>query len=344
MKSNLDIIEYSPSQLNQPRKDIRSIGKSAHNWFALGDRIVYDILHNQMLTAIDLQTDQNIISVFHRMDNLSHAENAPLITFMPGFPDGSYGWNKVDELLQTDKAKLFVEYVGQGDSDKPDAYPYSTMERANLIEALWKHYQIKETLLVTFDYSSLVALELLSRQLERGDHQTGTKILKVIMINGGYYADGHSHPFMTTPLLKTSMGKMGTWAAQRSKFVFNQMMQGLWSKEYQVSKAELGEVFEVITRRNGAAFMSNAAGFVDEHQANAERWNLSRIFKATYPDVSFHILGSKEDQFEPRQLKLAQERLAAYKPDIRLLPGGHMTTSEYPDLLANIIQELTSTL
>ena len=344
MKSHLDIVEYKPSELNHQRKDIKNVGKTAREWFALGERIAYDTLHNQILTSSDVQTNQNLVSVFHRIDNLQNAQITPLITFMPGFPDGSYGWNKVDEILETDKARLFVEYVGQGDSDKPDNYPYSTMERANLLEALWAHYQIKETILVTFDYSSLVALELLSRHIERRANVGVTKILQVIMINGGYYADGHSHPFMTTPLLKTSMGKMGTWAAQRSKFIFNQMMQGLWSKEYQVSKTELGEIFEVITRRNGAAFMSNAAGFVDEHQANAERWNLSRIFKATYPDVSFHILGSKEDQFEPNQVKLAQERLSAYKPDIRLLPGGHMTTSEYPDLLANIIHELTSTL
>ena len=344
MKSHLDIVEYSPSELNHQRKYIKNVGKTAPEWFALGERIAYDTLHNQILTTSGVQTNQNRVSVFHRIDNLQNTQIAPLITFMPGFPDGSYGWNKVDELLQTDKARLFVEYIGQGDSDKPDKYPYSTMERADLIEAFWTHYQIKETILVTFDYSSLVALELLSRYIERRANVGGTKILQVIMINGGYYADGHSHPFMTTPLLKTSMGKMGTWAAQRSRFVFSQMMQGLWSKKYQVSKAELGEVFEVITRRNGAAFMSNAAGFVDEHQANAERWNLSRVFKATYPDVSFHILGSKEDQFEPNQVKLAQERLSAYKPDIRLLPGGHMTTSEYPDLLANIIHELTSTL
>jgi pimeloyl-ACP methyl ester carboxylesterase len=56
--------------------------------------------------------------------------------------------------------------VGQGDSDKPRHYPYSTVERANLVEALWRHHRVSRTVVVTFDYTSLALLELL-RQLER---------------------------------------------------------------------------------------------------------------------------------------------------------------------------------
>ena len=61
-------------------------------------------------------------------------------TFLPGFPDGSFGWAKVDRHLDDNGMvpKIHVEYVGQGDSDKPSKYPYGTMERADLLEALWK--------------------------------------------------------------------------------------------------------------------------------------------------------------------------------------------------------------
>src|SRR5437660_898727 len=33
--------------------------------------------------------------------------------------------------------KLFVEYVGMGDSHKPKDYAYSTAERTDLVEAVW---------------------------------------------------------------------------------------------------------------------------------------------------------------------------------------------------------------
>ena len=59
---------------------------------------------------------------------------------MPGFPDGSFGWAKIDQHLGGNgmAPKIHVEYVGQGDSDKPSKYPYGTMERADLVAALWR--------------------------------------------------------------------------------------------------------------------------------------------------------------------------------------------------------------
>lgn len=61
-------------------------------------------------------------SVFQRVvrDGAPGVE-AVWTTFLPGFPDGSFGWAHVDRYLTGDglAPKLFVEYVGQGDSDKP---------------------------------------------------------------------------------------------------------------------------------------------------------------------------------------------------------------------------------
>lgn len=102
----------------------------------------------------------------------------------------------------------------------------------------------------------------------------------------------------------------------------------------------MNEVFDAITRRNGAVFMSNAAGFVDEHKRNPNRWDLLNIYNEMNDEVSFHIVGSEKDKFEPNQIVKAKERLGKFDVDIRLVPGGHMTTTEHPNLLANIIQEL----
>jgi surfactin synthase thioesterase subunit len=56
--------------------------------------------------------------------------------------------------------------------------------------------------------------------------------------------------------------------------------------------------------------------------------------------VSFHIVGSEGDIFEPNQVVKARERLGDHGLDIRMLPGGHMTTSEQPEQLARIIEEV----
>ncbi len=138
-------------------------------------------------------------------------------TYLPGFPDGSFGWAKVDQHMSGDGrgSELFVEFVGQGDSDKPAKYPYGSMERADLVEALWEAAGIRSTFLVTFDFSSLVALELLSRQQERLDSgkELGSRIVGVLLINGGLFADAHSHPWWSTPLFTSPIGGLMMWAA-----------------------------------------------------------------------------------------------------------------------------------
>jgi pimeloyl-ACP methyl ester carboxylesterase len=87
--------------------------------------------------------------------------------------------------------------------------------------------------------------------------------------------------------------------------------------------------------------MSRGAGFVDEHQQYSERWDLKRLYLALRDTVEFHIAGSVEDPFEPRQIVATRERLGVYGVDVRLFPGGHMTTSEHPELLADAIRDLS---
>src|SRR5258708_10548226 len=137
-----------------------------------------------------------------REGDLAHA-----VSFLPGFPDGSFGWAKVLPHLPnaTEMSKLFVEYVGMGDSDKPKDYAYSTAERTDLLEAIWRDLSVQSTTLVAFDFSSLVVLEHLRRRLERaerGEPVGGPDIRGVFIFNGGLFTDGHSHPWYTTPMLR----------------------------------------------------------------------------------------------------------------------------------------------
>jgi len=320
--------------------------QKAADWFVSGVRVSYDKTENKVVeTPLNAPSGNESYQVWRKVTNSTDRISSEFISMLPGFPDGSYGWSRVEGQLQgiVNTPRLYVEYLGQGDSDKPEKYHYSTKERADLVEAHWDNLNVRTTYLVTFDYSSLVAMELLRRQQEQQSEgkSLGTTIKGVLFINGGLFADAHSHPIMTTPLLKTAFGKMGTRIAQKSHLAFNLMMKGLWSKEYGVTKAELNEVFDAVTRRNGALFMSNAAKFVDEHKGNANRWDLFSIYSEMQKDVSFHIVGSEKDQFEPNQISKAKERLGPYDVAIRMVPGGHMTTSEYPDLLAAMIAEMS---
>jgi len=92
-------------------------------------------------------------------------------------------------------------------------------------------------------------MELLQRQ--RQGNMT-TKIQHCSNLNGGLFADGQTHPFTTTPLLKTRFGKMGAAVAQRSNLVFDIMLKPLYGKEYRstkLTKQELRETEKAIVCR-----------------------------------------------------------------------------------------------
>jgi pimeloyl-ACP methyl ester carboxylesterase len=314
---------------------------SAQSWFAGGARVGYDPKAQAIVAAGDAP-----LRIFLRREgDLAHA-----VSFLPGFPDGSFGWAKVRPHLPNAAAmpKLFVEYVGMGDSDKPKDYAYSTAERTDLVEAIWRDISVQSTTLVAFDFSSLVVLELLRRRLERvvrGEPAGGPDIRGVFIFNGGLFTDGHSHPWYTTPMLR----RLPNRARQRlgRPFALFKRMPGvrkMWSKGYHLTDAELRELHGAMDRHDGLFYLAAAAGFVADHKAQGERLDFGRLFKAYRGQFPFLVGDSDEDPFEHRQVDLAQERLGKFGLQIERLRGGHLITNEQPEALAALIAKFERTL
>jgi pimeloyl-ACP methyl ester carboxylesterase len=319
---------------------------TAAQWFARGQRVPYDPAAGRVLTEQEAAARPGALRVFHRVVPAGRSDDAVWLTLLPGFPDGSYGWAQVDRLLGEDLGpRLYVEPVGQGDSDKPRDYRYSTMERADLVEAIWRHHKVRRTVVVTFDYTSLAMLELLRRRQERTDGTTGMAlpaIVAMFMVNGGLFADSHTHPWQGTPLLRTPLGALGMRRAQRSPRLFDEAMvrARLYSRHYGPTPGELAELRAAITRRDGAAFLHNAAGFVHEHRRHAQRWDLAAIARDLHGAVPLYIGGSEQDPYEHRQIQATRQRVP--EAEILTFPGGHLTTSEHPDLLAARIRDIAA--
>jgi pimeloyl-ACP methyl ester carboxylesterase len=305
---------------------------SAEAWFADGERVGYDpgaraAVHSQGAP----------LNVFVRREGgLTHA-----VSFMPGFPDGSFGWAKVLPYLPNTAAmsKLFFDYLGMGDSDKPKDYAYSTAERADLVEALWRDLEVKSTTLVAFDFSSLVVLEILRRRLERserGEPAGGPQIRGVFLFNGGLFPGGHTHPWYTTPLLRRLPKR--AWRTLGRSFRMSKMtMSVMWSNGYKVTDDEVRELLKAINRHDGGFYLASGAGFAADHRAQGDRLDFGHLFKAYRDQFPFLTGGSHEDPFEHRQVDLAQERLGKLGLQIERLPGGHLTTHEQPEALAALV-------
>jgi pimeloyl-ACP methyl ester carboxylesterase len=302
---------------------------SAQAWFAGGERVGYDPKARAIVAAQGAP-----LKIFLRRDGeLAHA-----VSFLPGYPDGSFGWAKVLPYLPNaaEMPKLFVEYVGMGDSDKPKDYAYSTAERTDLVEAIWGDLGVQSTTLVAFDFSSLVVLEHLRRRLERsvrGEPIGGPEIRGVYIFNGGLFPGAHSHPWYTTPILRRLPNRARRRLA-RSFTLFKMLAGGMWSKGYKVTDAEVRETYNAINRHDGGFYLAAAAGFAADHKAQGDRLDFGRLFKAYRAQFPFLVGGSDEDPFEHRQVDLAQEGLGKLGLQIVRLPGGHLTTHEQPEALA----------
>jgi pimeloyl-ACP methyl ester carboxylesterase len=314
---------------------------TAADWFAGGQRIPYDPECGRVVSEEEAAAAPGGIRVFERVAAVEQDEEADTVwlTLLPGFPDGSYGWARVDRMLGDRLGpRLYVEPVGQGDSDKPRDYRFSTVERADLVGALWRHHGVRRSVVVAFDYTAMALLELLRRQLDRT--MATPAITAALIVNGGVFADAHTHPWWTTPVLRTPLGALWMQAAQRSPRVFDAtiLQARLYSPGYRPAPAELAELRSAITRRNGAAFLHNAAGFVSEHRRRAQRWDLAAIAGDLDGTVALYIGGSDDDAYEHRQLQATRERVP--QAEILTFPGGHLTTSEHPDLLAAAIRDI----
>jgi len=196
---------------------------TAREWFASGARRPYDPIAKTVLEAAPGEGSSQQVHVFEKVvARQPVGAGTRWLTMLPGYPDGSFGYAQVDRDLGRQPApRLYIEYLGQGDSDKPKRYRYSSMERADLIQAQWRAHGIRRTMVVSFDYSSLALLELLRRQQEReaaGEDPRAT-IEAVFIINGGLFADCHSHPWYTTPMLKTPVGRVAMWFGQHVPLV-----------------------------------------------------------------------------------------------------------------------------
>jgi len=312
---------------------------SAEAWFASGERVGYDPKARAVVGAQGAP-----LNVFLRREgDLTHA-----VSFLPGFPDGSFGWAKVLPQLPNaaEMPKLFVEYVGMGDSDKPKDYAYSTVERTDLVEAIWRDFGVQSTTLVAFDFSSLVVLEHLRRRLERskqGEPEGEPQIRGVFIFNGGLFPGRHSHPWFTTPILRR-LPRRARRGLGRSFTLFKMMVGVMWSKGYKVPDTEVRELYNALDRHDGMFYLAAAAGFAADHKAQGDRLDFGRLFHTYRNQFPVLVGGSDEDPFEHRQVDLAQERLGKLGLQIERLPGGHLTTHEQPEALAALITKFERSL
>ena len=249
------------------------------------------------------------------------------MTLVHGFPTSSWDWAPVAGELARDHRLLAVDLLGFGDSDKP-ARDWSAFEQADIIEALWRHFGVKQTRVVAHDVGLTVALELLARQ-EAGT--LPTEIVDLVLLNGGVYAGFHRPRRIQVLLQKPVIGAL--IAQLITEKAFSKALAEVFGAAHQPTPEDLHQHWEAVARHDGARNSHRLIKYIPERRANAARWETA--LEQTKLPVRF-VWGMADPVSGAHMADVIRERRPG--ADIVALEGvGHYPHLEVP---ADVIRAL----
>ncbi|GAA2799661.1 alpha/beta hydrolase [Kitasatospora paracochleata] len=212
-------------------------------------------------------------SLFVRQDG--PADGRP-VTLVHGFPTSSHDWAAVVPALAADGCRVTtLDLLGFGESDKPRRHPYSLLEQADLVQAVWQRLDIGDTALVAHDYGVSVAQELLARDPAR--------ITRMAWLNGGLYADLH-RPVLAQRLLHGPLGPLLVRAMNERRF--RASMRRVLGRP--VPDRVLHDMWLAVARDNGHLLAPLLLHYIDERRTHGPRWNTAQ---ETHPGPTLYLWG-----------------------------------------------------
>lgn len=142
---------------------------SLTDWHDQGERVPLSIAGNE-------------VSVFRRIGGAGD----DMWTMLHGWPTSSWDWAPVAPAIEADHRTLSFDFPGLGASDKGDDVRYDIDALTDTVIALWEHDAVTSTRIVAHDVGTIVAQELLARDLA-GD--LDVTIESVTWLNGSIYPD-----------------------------------------------------------------------------------------------------------------------------------------------------------
>jgi pimeloyl-ACP methyl ester carboxylesterase len=243
-------------------------------------------------------------------------------TLLHGFPTSSADWGDVWKDLAARRRMLAFDFLGFGDSDKPDDHDYSIHEQADLTEALWREQGITVTALVAHDYGVSVAQELLARQAA---DRLAARITNVVFMNGGLYPELHRPQPGQLALLDPELGpKIGGMLSEET---FAQSLRPTYGRE--PSAALLHEQWQAVARRDGQRIGHRLIRYIRDRERHAVRW-VQALESATVPRA--FVWGMLDPVSGAHMAERIEERLPM-APLVRLTDVGHWPQLEAPDVV-----------
>ncbi len=222
----------------------------------------------------------------HSIFNIHHKTDNPIIAFLHGYPSASYDYYKVLPWLETEFSYIIHDHLGFGFSDKPTNYSYSLIEQAEMAIELWKQLGLKEIHLVSHDYGTTIANEIIVRKLQGFEP---VKIKSVTFCNGSLHIELAHLKFIQKLLKHPTFGKY--IVALMNKRTFIKTMQDIWFDKKLFDVEEMNELWTLLMSNRGKNVLHKISQYNNERIKYWHRW----IPALTQLDIPTHILWALQD-------------------------------------------------
>jgi pimeloyl-ACP methyl ester carboxylesterase len=281
------------------------------------------------------QKGQPIDVYGHPVFYIQHHIDKPTICFLHGYPSASYDYLHVLPLLEEDFSYVIHDQLGYGFSSKPDNYSYSLIEQAEVAIELWRKLGLKEIHLVSHDYGTSVANEIVVRRL-RGFEPV--KIKSVTFCNGSMHIELAKLKLVQKLMKHTFWGKY--MAALSNKRSFTQTMRSIWYDKSKFNKEEIENLYDLLRLNSTNAIFHKVSLYNNERVKYWHRWigNLPNL------DIPAHVLWAQQD---PIAVKTIAEQLAKEIPNAvytKIDNCGHYPMLEQPIEWANHVMRFVKGL
>ncbi len=201
----------------------------------------------------------------HRIVYKISQSDKPWLLLIHGFPTASYDWFKIWSPLSERFSLVAMDMLGFGYSDKPNPFPYSIMQQADLVEDLMKQLGIGECHLLAHDYGDTVAQELMARKNEG----IGLDLKSVCLLNGGIFPESH-HPLPIQKMLMSPIGWILSKLLNQKKF--EKSFGRIFGPDTLLTSEELDTYWQLVSRNNGHLIAHLIIRYMKERVKNRERW------------------------------------------------------------------------
>lgn len=244
----------------------------------------------------------------------------PTVLLLHGFPSSSYDFRGVVDRLGG-RARLTLDFLGFGLSDKPRPHRYSLLEQADIVQDVVADAGVGPVVLLAHDMGTSVATELLARDISGG---LPFDLQRAVLTNGSVIIERASLR-RSQKILRGPLGPLFARLTNKRRFIRG--FAELFSAQHPLSAEEAEAQWALLAREDGQRILHLLCAYLNERVRFAPRWH-GAVRDWTKP------LGFLWATGDPVATTNVLDGLRELRPaaDVIELPGiGHYPQIEVPD-------------